>query len=228
MANLCESLNNSPTNTEPLHPGYPFREYTNNDDDLPEQHYPRPYLASKVNLTTGDPCVIGKEHITSTWYDKGPLEAQPMTTIEDDFEDQVGCYPFRENAYLDPNFLQALGKLDDQGIAAKGLRMIQLEEEGRALKQWEKRLTYRENQLHQERVDLICIKDQLNKKQKEVFECLQHAKAASRLIPQLPKREGQLIITFPRPTTQPYYMPNPYEQRTVSCYWCGRNGLDNH
>ena len=172
MANLWESLNNSPTNTKPLHPGYPFWEHTNNNNDLPEQHYRHPYLADEVNLTIGEPRIIGKEHIMSTWYNKGPLQAQPKTTVEGDFEDQVGHYPFGENAYLDPNFLQALGKLDDQGVAAEGLRMIQIEKEDRALKQWEKWLTKQENLLHQECVDLIKAKDQLNKKWAEIFKRL--------------------------------------------------------
>jgi hypothetical protein len=39
----------SPTNTEDLHPGYPYQENINNNDDLPQNHYPRPYLAAQVN-----------------------------------------------------------------------------------------------------------------------------------------------------------------------------------
>lgn len=55
MTTLRESLNNSPTTTEPLHPGYPFREHTDKDHDLPQKDYPRPYLAAEVNPTIGDP-----------------------------------------------------------------------------------------------------------------------------------------------------------------------------
>jgi hypothetical protein len=36
-------------------------------------------------------------------------------------EDEVATYPFGENAYLDTDFLQALGGLDDRGLAAEGL-----------------------------------------------------------------------------------------------------------
>ena len=55
MASFRESLNNSLTNTEPLHSGYPFWEHTDKDYDLPKMNYPQPYLAAEVNLTTGDP-----------------------------------------------------------------------------------------------------------------------------------------------------------------------------
>ena len=105
MVNLQESLNNSPTNTEPLHSRYPFWEHTDNNNDLSEQHYSCPYLAIKVNSTIRDSCIVGKEHMTSARYDEGSLKAQPMMIVEEDFEDQVGCYPFRENAYLDLNIL---------------------------------------------------------------------------------------------------------------------------
>ena len=126
---------------EPLHPGYPFREHADKDTDLPNQHYPRPYLVAEVNPTTGEPRIIGKEHMTSARYDEGLLTAQSVEQEEGDFEQEVGGYPFGENAYLDTNFLQALGTLGDRGLAAEGLRIIQLDGEQRALKQWEQRLT---------------------------------------------------------------------------------------
>lgn len=134
MTAFCELLNNSPTTTEPLHPGYPFREHIDRDNDLPNQHYPRPYLAIEVNPTTGDPRIIGKEHMTSPQYDEGPLVAQPIDHTEEDFEQEVGRYPFGENAFLNTNFLQALGTLGNRGLAAKGLHIFQLDGERRALK----------------------------------------------------------------------------------------------
>jgi hypothetical protein len=36
----------SPTNTEDLHPRYPYRENIINNNNLPQDHYPRPYLAT--------------------------------------------------------------------------------------------------------------------------------------------------------------------------------------
>lgn len=125
------------------------------DHDIPDQDYPRPYLAAEVNPTTGDPRLVSKEHMTSVRYDEGPLTAQPVDQAEGDFEQEVGHYPFGENAFLDTNFLQALGTLGDRGLAAEGLRMIQLDGEKQSLKKWEHRLNKREEQLRLERVDLI-------------------------------------------------------------------------
>jgi hypothetical protein len=36
-----------------------------------------------------------------------------MAVVENDIEDEVATYPFRENVYLDTDFLQAMGELDD-------------------------------------------------------------------------------------------------------------------
>lgn len=99
--------------------------------------------------------------MTSARYDEGPLQAQPVDQTEDDFEPEVGRYPFGENAFLDTNFLQALGTLGDRGLAAEGLRMIQLDGERRNLKRWEHRLNKREEQLRLERVELIRERDQI-------------------------------------------------------------------
>ena len=32
-----------------------------------------------------------------------------------------------EDAYLDPDFLKALGTMEDRGLAAEGLRLVQLQ-----------------------------------------------------------------------------------------------------
>ena len=39
-----------------------------------------------------------------------------------------------EDAYLDPDFLKALGTMEDWGLAAEGLRLVQLDGESRHLK----------------------------------------------------------------------------------------------
>jgi hypothetical protein len=51
------SKQTSPTHTEDLHPGYPYRENLKENDDLPERAYPRPYLAAQTDRITGDPRV---------------------------------------------------------------------------------------------------------------------------------------------------------------------------
>ena len=99
---------------------------------------------------------------------------------------EVRQYPFGESTYLNTNFLQALGTLGDRGLATKGLCMIQLNGERRVLKRWEHQLTKREEQLHLEWVDLIKNREQLNKRQKDIYSHLQKAKAASQLAPHLP------------------------------------------
>jgi hypothetical protein len=64
-----------PTNTEDLHPGYPYRENINNNDDLPQDHYPHPYLAAQVNRSNGDPRILGRAEKGAATYDEGPLTA---------------------------------------------------------------------------------------------------------------------------------------------------------
>jgi len=111
----------SPPSTTDLHPGYPFREQTTHDDDLPGQHYPRPYIAARVNPVTGEPRIFGRADKESPTYDEGPLHATKESDVADDMEEEVGEYPFGEDAYLDPNFLQAMGTIADRGLASEGL-----------------------------------------------------------------------------------------------------------
>jgi hypothetical protein len=134
----------SPTATEDIHPRYPYRENIDNNDDLPQEHYPRPYLAAQVNRSNGDPRILGKVEKGAATYDKGPLEAQPMVVIENDIENKVATYPLGENMYLDTNFLQAMGSLNDRGLAADSLHLVQLDGEFRYLEQWERCLADRE------------------------------------------------------------------------------------
>jgi hypothetical protein len=228
MADFRNRLGVSPPSTTDLHPGYPYREHTNEDTDLPKVPYPRPYLAAQTNSVTGEPRILGRaSQEEDARYDEGPLEAQPVEDVDEDMEEEVGHYPMGENAYLDTNFLQAMGTLDDRGLAAEGLRMIQAEGEFRALNQWEKRLSNREKDLHNERVDLIQQKERLQKRQEEVQARLRLAKAASRLIPLLPDRTGQPGMSFPH-ANRPYPRPNEQERRQGTCYWCGRGGLEGH
>ncbi len=103
----------SPTTTKSTHPGFPFRKKTDLNDNLPKEAYERPYLAAKVHATNGDPRVIGTDGINQLLYDEAELTAQPMKEVDKDMENEVSSYPFGENAYLDPGYLQALGALED-------------------------------------------------------------------------------------------------------------------
>jgi hypothetical protein len=101
----ARSKQTSPALTEDLHPGYPYRENLQENDDLPLRNYPRPYLAAQTDQVSGDPRVWGKEEKGSIPYDEGTLTAQPMKVVYDDIEDEVTSYPLREDAYLDTDFL---------------------------------------------------------------------------------------------------------------------------
>ena len=186
MNEFRNRMTTSPPSTTDLHPGYPFREQTTHDGDLPGQHYPRPYVAARVNPVTGEPRIFGRADKESPTYDEGPLYATKESHVADDMEEEVGEYPFGEDAYLDPNFLQAMGTIADRGLAAEGLQLVQLDGEKRFLKQWETRLKKREHDVHVERTDYIRHKEQAARKQTEVYDRLREAKAASRLSPLLP------------------------------------------
>jgi hypothetical protein len=140
----------SPALTEDLHPGYPYRENLQENDDLPLHTYPRLYLAAQTDQVSGDPRVQGKEEKGSIPYDEGTLTAQPMEVVYDDIEDEVTSYPLREDAYLDMDFLRAMGNIDDRGLAAESLRLVQLQSEFRYLEKWQKRLETREQAIHLE------------------------------------------------------------------------------
>jgi hypothetical protein len=108
---------------------------------------------------TGDPQIHSKQEVRAPTYDEGPLQAQPVDMwsptwnndlIEDDFEDEVKTYPFGESAYLNTQFLQAIGTLWDRGLAADGLCLVQLEGEFWYLAHWDKRLAEQERNLVKE------------------------------------------------------------------------------
>jgi hypothetical protein len=103
----------------------------------------------------------------------------PFDTVAEDIEDEVATYPFGEDAYLDTDFLRAMGNLDDRGMAAEGLRLVQLQGEFRYLDQWQRRLEKREQEIHLERGDLIQKKHAAHARRTEVYKQLRAAKAAS-------------------------------------------------
>ena len=200
MKDFRNQMTASPPSTTDLHPGYPFKEQTDQDNDLPNERYPCPYLAAKVNPITGEPRIHGRADKESPTYDEGPLHATEVSEVDDNMEEEVGEYPFRENAYLDPNFLQAMGTLGNRGLASEGLCLVQLDGEKRFLDQWESRLKQREEAVHAERMDYIRHKEQTVKRLEDVYHRLRSAKVASRLTPLLPDRRGQPGMSFPPPT----------------------------
>jgi hypothetical protein len=94
------------------------------------------------------PRIRGKDEKGDIPYDEGPLTVTPFDTVAEDIEDEVATYPFGEDAYLDTDFLRAMGNLDDRGLAAEGLRLVQLQGEFRYLDQWQRRLEKREQEIH--------------------------------------------------------------------------------
>jgi hypothetical protein len=132
------SKQTSPTQTKDIHPGYPYRENIGDNEDLPKPHYSRPYLAAQVDYVTGDPRIRGKDKKGDIPYDEGPLTVTTWDTVPEDIEDEVATYPFREDTFLDTDFLRAMGNLDDRGLAAEALHLVQLSGEFRYLEQWQR------------------------------------------------------------------------------------------
>jgi hypothetical protein len=219
-SDAVRSKQTSPALTEDLHPGYPYRENLGENDDLPICSYPRPYLTTQTDQVSGDPRIRGKEEKGSIPYNEGTLTAQPMEVVYDDTEDEVMLYPLGEDAYLDMNFLRAMGNIDDRGLAAESLHLVQLQSEFRYLEKWQKRLETREQAIHLERGDLIQKKHATHTQQTEVYKRLCTAKAASRIVLRLIRCSDGPSMSFPRPT-QPYnHPPAPERQKGTPCYWC--------
>jgi hypothetical protein len=149
------SKQTSPALTEDIHPRYPYRENIRDNDNLPRPHYSRPYLAAQTDCVSREPRVRGKDEKGDIPYDEGPLTAQPMEVVYNDIEDKVTSYPLGEDAYLDTDYLQALGNIDDRGLVAEGLCLVQLQSEFRYLERWQKQLETRECAIYLERGDLI-------------------------------------------------------------------------
>jgi hypothetical protein len=58
--NEPRSKQTSPALTKDLHLRYPYRENLGNNEDLPQNNYPRPYITAQVNQASGDPRVRGE------------------------------------------------------------------------------------------------------------------------------------------------------------------------
>jgi hypothetical protein len=219
------SKQTSPALTENIHLGYPYRENIGDNDNLPRPHYSRPYLAAQVDYVSGEPRVRGKDEKNDIPYDEGPLTAQPMEVVYDNIEDKVASYPLGEDAYLDTDFLRAMGNIDDRGLATEGLRLVQLQGEFRYLEQWQKHLETREQAIHLKRGDLIQKKCAAHTQQTEVYKRLRAAKAALCIVPRLIQRPEGPSMLFPHPT-RPYEHPLKSERRKgTPCHWCGMTSL---
>jgi hypothetical protein len=204
-----------------LHPKYPYRENLGENDNLPVWTYPWPYLAAQTDQVSRDPRVRGKEEKGSIPYDEGTLTAQPMEVVYDDIEDEVALYPLGEDAYLDTDFLRAMGNIDDRGLVAESLHLVQLQSEFRYLEKWQKHLKMREQAIHLERGDLIQKKRAAHTRQTEVYKHLRAAKAASRIVSRLIRHPDGPSMSFPSPTRPYDHPPAPERQKGIPCYWCG-------
>jgi hypothetical protein len=143
-----------------------------------------------------------------------------MEVVYDDIEDNVALYPLGEDAYLDTDFLRAMGNIDDRGLAAEGLRLVQLESEFHYLEKWQKRLETRERAIHLERGDLIQKKRDTHTQQTEVYKRLCAVKAVSCIVSRLIRRPDGPSMSFPS-TTQPYnHLPATERRKGIPCYWC--------
>ena len=164
--------------TRSTDPPYPYQKNRGEDDeaDINPCDYERQYLGAQVNKINGDPRVIGTNDADGPVYDEGPLNARPHEWgISDEDQEIIGDegqqalqYNIGENAYLDPDFLKAMGEMDDRGLAAEGLRLVQLDGEFRHLKHWERKLTDRERANTLERGELIHRQTAAVNKQKEI------------------------------------------------------------
>ena len=222
-----QTLNPSPTPTEDDTPNYPYRPFLGDkEDDIPTDVHARPYLAALTNRANGDPRLLGTEGANAPIYDEGPLNALPRPWIGEEEDQGVLRYNIGEDAYLDPDFLRAMGTTEDRGLAAEGLRLVQLEGEFRYLKHWEKKLGERERANIVERGELIRKQTEATKRQNEVYERLRGARAAARLGRLLPYHNGRRGLSVSSPG-QPYSHPNEEERRQASreCYWCGDRSL---
>jgi hypothetical protein len=162
-----------------LHPGYPWREITVSDTDLPITSQDRPYRAAKTNPITGDPRLLTRVDCEGAVYDNGPLMALPRMDINDEIETSIIEYPFDENSYLDPQFLTLMGNKEDRGLAAKGLCLVQLDADMRSLNKWEQRLLKLEAFVHQERIDHMAKRTALQKTKDNIHRRLRAAKAGT-------------------------------------------------
>lgn len=112
----------SPTTTDDLHSGHPYKEHTDFNTNLSNQHYEQPYLTAMISPIDGDPCLISKANWEGPPYDEGRLTTLPVNDVLEDIEDGTrGEYSIGGDTYLDSQFLSALGSLADRGLNAECL-----------------------------------------------------------------------------------------------------------
>ena len=222
-----QTLNASPTPTEDDTLGYPYQLFLGDEeDDIPTDIRTRPYLAVQTNQTNGDPRLLGTESTNAPVYDEGPLNALPRPWMGGEEDQGVLKYNIGEDAYLDPNFLKALGTTEDRGLAAEGLRLVQLDGEFWYLKHWEKKLAERERANVVERGELIQKQNEAAKKQRDIYGRLWDARTAARLSRLLLYHNGRRGLSVST-SGQPYEHPTEGERQQASreCYWCGERSM---
>jgi hypothetical protein len=134
-----------------------------------------------------------------------------MEVVYNNIKDEVTSYPLGEDAYLDTDFLQVMGNIDDRGLVAEGLRLVQLQGEFWHLEQWQKCLETREHAIYLEQGDLIQKKHATHTRQTEVYKRLRAVKVASRLVSRLIQCPNGPSMFFPH-LTQPYIHPTSPER----------------
>ena len=229
-----DSDQESHTDTWELHPGWPYQERTNADDDIPTAKIKGPYVAITVD-NHGEPRIITKKDCDAAAYDEGPLHAQPVELTPEEEEDHTldpegKEYIYGENTMLDCTFLAALGSLSDRGITAENLRLVQLEGEERALQRWEQELRAQESALTKQRVRYYDAKNKIQERRQEARSRLQKARAESRLAPLLPDYHHQPSI-LQAAGGRPYPAMRDAPKRIwghYGCYWCGEKGIKAH
>ena len=222
-----QTLNPSPTPTEDDTPDYPYRPFLGDEeDDIPTNVRTHPYLAAQTNKANGDPRLLGTKGANVPVYDEGPLNALPRPWLGGEEDQGVLKYNIGEDAYLDPDFLKALGTTEDHGLAAEGLRLVQLDGEFRYLKHWEKKLAEQEWANVVERGELIRKQNEATKKQRDIYGRLRDTRTAACLERLLPYHNGRQGLSVSTPG-QPYLHPTEGERRQASreCYWCGERSM---
>ena len=217
----------STTTTENLHPGWPYITHTDLNYDLPPENYERPYLVAIMNPINGDPRVISNADREGAPYNEAELVTQPVDNIEEDVKEGVGGeYGVGEDAYLNSQFLMALGSLADQGLNAECLRMVQAECEKCSLERWKGHLEAREKALLTERQGYQQAKRVHNTWVADIKIRLRRAKFASRMTPLLQDHPGIPAFAFPSHMGAHIVTGERSQNRRGPCHWCRGRGLD--
>jgi hypothetical protein len=141
--------------------------------------------------------------------------------VDDNIESSIVDYPFDENSYLDPQFLTSMGNKEDRGLAAEGLRLVQLDTDTRSLNKWEQRLTKLEAFVHQERIKYMAKRTALQKTKDDIHRRLRAAKARTHIARNMAVQYGE---SLPFQTTR----QQTHQERIHGCHWCERSGLWGH